>query len=281
MQAGQWQFLWLPPSLPYLKPGGAYAQDIPATKALIFSSWQVVPDAIAAICSYESERLMLQQEPDLPKYHDLHKKRRQLLQFRIDPQDNRPAGMPALALIYPCVTLARSIPRLVAGTLPLPPEQAVRPKCAAYRGLIAADSALATPVDEGIADQRWYWAALALLDRHFAGDTPEWLRDQDAGWLSTQAAEDGDAADGFRKHVEHFIEALDGDVALGRKPDDLLDVLADLALGSPAICALRALRRIAPDVADKAHRCCRLLPRSVTACGPCSTSRMLPRCCAH
>ena len=109
VHAGQWQFLWLPPSLPYLKPGGAYAQAIPATKALIFSSWQVVPDAIAAICSYESERLMLQQEPDLPKYHDLHKKRRQLLQFRIDPQDNRPAGMPALALLYPCATLARAI----------------------------------------------------------------------------------------------------------------------------------------------------------------------------
>jgi len=69
VHAGQWQLLWLPPSLPYLKPGGAYAKDIPATKALIFSSWQVVPDAIAAVCSFESERLMLQEQSDLPRYH--------------------------------------------------------------------------------------------------------------------------------------------------------------------------------------------------------------------
>ncbi len=254
VQAGQWQFLWLPPSLPYLKPGGAYAQDIPATKALIFSSWQVVPDAIAAICSYESERLMLRQEPDLPKYHDLHKKRRQLLQFRIDPQDNRPTGMPALALIYPCVTLAREIDPLGlvladGNVQPVDPETVRRQARQRIDDMLATVTGTPPSID-GVADQRWYWAALAFLDVHFASDTATWVRDQTQGWLSTQTAEDGDAADGFRKHVDHFIEALDGDLALGRKPDDLLEVLADLALASPAICALRALRRIAPDVAD-------------------------------
>lgn len=254
VHAGQWQFLWLPPSLPYLKPGGAYAQDIPATKALIFSSWQVVPDAIAAICSYESERLMLQQQPDLPKYHDLHKKRRQLLQFRIDPQDRRPAGMPALALIYPCATLARAIDPLrivlaVDNGTPVDAET-VRARARHQIGDLLAKVTDTHPATDGIADQRWYWAALALLDQHFAREVVAWVRDQKQGWLNTQAAEDGDAADGFRKHLEHFVEAIDGGLILGRRPDDLLDVLADLALASPAICALRALRRIAPDVAD-------------------------------
>ena len=32
-------------------------------------------------------------------------------------------------------------------------------------------------------------------------------------------------------------------------PEKLLDVLTEFALASPLICALRALRRIAPDVA--------------------------------
>lgn len=197
---------------------------------------------------------MLQQEPDLPKYHDLHKKRRQLLQFRIDPQDNRPTGMPALALIYPCVTLAREIDPLslvlAAGNAQPVDAETVRAEARRRIGHLLAAVIGAPPSTEGVADQRWYWAALALLDGHFASDTATWVRDQTQGWLSTQTAEDGDAADGFRQHVEHFIEALDGEVTLGKKPDDLLDVLADLALACPAICALRALRRIAPDVAD-------------------------------
>ena len=97
------------------------------------------------------------------------------------------------------------------------------------------------PGTEGIADQRWYWAALALLDQRFAREVLARVLDQRQGWLNTQAAEDGDAADGFRKHLEHFVEVTEGRLTLGKKPDDLLDVLADLALASPAICALRAL----------------------------------------
>jgi hypothetical protein len=45
------QQLWIPPSLAY------YGQDRdgpPLTKALIFSSWSMVPDAIASILSYDS-----------------------------------------------------------------------------------------------------------------------------------------------------------------------------------------------------------------------------------
>ena len=36
---------------------------------------------------------------------------------------------------------------------------------------------------------------------------------------------------------------------LGRPPDDLCAVLARLALGGPAVCALRSLRRTAPGLA--------------------------------
>jgi hypothetical protein len=49
------QHLWLPPSLPYYGPERS---GPPLTKALIFSSWSMVPDAIAAILSYEAERRM-------------------------------------------------------------------------------------------------------------------------------------------------------------------------------------------------------------------------------
>lgn len=41
VDAGWWQLLWMPPSLPYLEPGGPYAEPWAAgmTKRLVFSSW--------------------------------------------------------------------------------------------------------------------------------------------------------------------------------------------------------------------------------------------------
>jgi hypothetical protein len=254
VHAGQWQLLWLPPSLPYMKPGGAYAQNIPATKALIFSSWQVVPDAIAAVCSFECERLMLQDQKDLPRYHELHKKRRQLLQFRIDPQDKRPAGMPVLALVYPCATLASLIDpvelAVQAGTATPPDVSVIRDLVRQRIAEKLSVAGIGSPSSDGVADQRWYWAALALLDRCFAEDALSWLGDDEESWLSTHATDDGESAIGFHEHVAHFREAAEGKLTLGRMPDDLLDVLTDFALGSPAICAMRALRRIAPDLPD-------------------------------
>ena len=254
VDAGQWQLLWLPPSLPYLKPGGVYAQDIPATKSLIFSSWQVVPDAIAAICSYECERHMLQEQEGLPRYRELHKKRRQLLQFRMDAEDHRPAGMPALALLYPCPTLANLIDPLVfavaSGKTQAPDVSEIRGQA---RDRIKEKLSAITPFDspkDGVADQRWYWASLALLDRKYAKEVLSWLNSQGEGWASIQAGDDGDTAGGFRQHIDLFIQAFEGQIKLGRMPDDLSEVLTDFALGSPAICALRAIRRVSKGLPD-------------------------------
>jgi Helicase conserved C-terminal domain len=249
VHAGQWQLLWLPPSLPYFEPGGAFAQDIPATKSLIFSSWQVVPDAIAAIGSYECERLMLGEQEGLPRYHELHKKRRQLLQFRMDPEENRPAGMPALALMYPCVTLAKlgdPLAMAVASESKVPPSVAdLKAQVRASISKRLASLKSSDSADERVPDQRWYWASLALLDAPHAKGLLPWIRDQENGWLSVQATDESGAAGGFHRHVEHFADAIEGRLKLGRMPDDLADVLTDIALASPAICALRALRRIA------------------------------------
>ena len=56
---GMWQILWMPPSMPYIEPGGVYREKDGLTKALVFSSWSAVPDAVASICSYEAERKMI------------------------------------------------------------------------------------------------------------------------------------------------------------------------------------------------------------------------------
>lgn len=57
-----WRLLWTPPSLPYYQPSGAFAEPELSgfTKRLVFSSWRVVPKAIASVLSYEAERSMMQ-----------------------------------------------------------------------------------------------------------------------------------------------------------------------------------------------------------------------------
>ncbi|HNP57055.1 MAG TPA: helicase-related protein [Gordonia sp. (in: high G+C Gram-positive bacteria)] len=55
---GWHQFLWVPPSLPYLRPGGAFASDgaREMTKKLVFSQWSATPTAVAALLSYDARR---------------------------------------------------------------------------------------------------------------------------------------------------------------------------------------------------------------------------------
>ena len=51
VDAGWWQLLWMPPSLPYLEPRGPYAESWAQgiTKRLVFSSWGAPPSALARV----------------------------------------------------------------------------------------------------------------------------------------------------------------------------------------------------------------------------------------
>ena len=53
-----WRLLWLPPSLPYYAESDPWkrARQEKLTKRLIFSTWQVVPKAVATLVSYDVER---------------------------------------------------------------------------------------------------------------------------------------------------------------------------------------------------------------------------------
>lgn len=107
------QNLWIPPSLPYYGPA---RQDPPLTKALIFSSWSMVPDAIAAILSYEAERRMGVGEAGQRYFGHV---RPRPIQFRQD--QGRLAAMRAMHLIYPSPTLARlADPLAIFATIPRP-----------------------------------------------------------------------------------------------------------------------------------------------------------------
>ena len=55
---GLWRLLWMPPTLAYWPLEGPFEGKEHATKRLLFSAWNVVPDVVSAVLSYEAERLM-------------------------------------------------------------------------------------------------------------------------------------------------------------------------------------------------------------------------------
>lgn len=251
---GAWQLAWLPPSLPYYSLAGPYAD--PAlqhfTKRLVFSAWSVVPKAIAVVVSYEAERRAVaasggsrrsysQRVPSTP------------LQYRMD--GDRPAGMPALALAYPCLALAE------AGD-PLAAARAAGPALPAERGVVYDEvrrrvAALVESLPRGerdasTADQRWYWAAPFLLDRREAPASRERMQQLMQGWTDW---DDDDRQSGLSHHIELALQITESD--LGPQPDDLVDVLTLTAIGGPGVCGLRALARVcggADALADPAIR---------------------------
>lgn len=234
-----WKLLWMPPSLPYVQPGGAYATVGDVTKSLVFSAWSVVPDAIAAVTSFEAERRMVAGQAADMTYRQLHVKKRGLLQFG-PGTDGRPGGMSAFMLSVPFPTLAREIDPLAMalrhGTMaPISRELLMAEATAKCEALL---DSLPTGGPGNRPDERWYYAAPAMLEAQ--SDFGAWCQEQ------TFLTEDEDNGKGFNEHLAHLLLAVQGGLELGPRPDDLAEVMAQLAVAGLGICAMRALRRIAP-----------------------------------
>jgi hypothetical protein len=266
IEPGAWKLLWIPPALPYYKLGGPFAESglQHFTKRLIFSAWRVVPRAIASLLSYEAERRIHTAFEARPKNNqEARKRRRPLLRFA--KSAGRLTGMPVLGLFYPSMFLAREVDSLqeFVGTdgikTPLDAadvleriqaklEPHVQSLCAGYS-------------TTGLEDETWYWAAPIMLDlRADAIGTISWWHQTNlasiwAGSADEPAEEvdldekdrDENEKTAWTEHVALALSLVENqfplDHKLGRPPADLARVLAQLALGGPAISALRSLRR--------------------------------------
>lgn len=244
---GGWELLWIPACMPYYQPGGAYAEAWVAnfTKTLIFSSWLVVPKAIAMLTSYEAERRVVRRSNPQLRYEDHRKQGNRL---RIAKNKERLAGLNVFTLLYPCVTLARAIdPLRNKAALLLTMTEALEVAAAKVSELLAPHLASA-PVD-GPVDESWYWAAPLLLDGS-ESYVADWLNaDEDpfglGGSNDTEESEDDER---FSAHLEAIRATLKREsLPTGRPPEDLAMVLAKVALGSPAVVALRAFLRHWPE----------------------------------
>lgn len=226
------QNLWIPAAMPYY---GEKRSGAPLTKALIFSSWSMVPDAIAALLSYEAERRMGVGESGR-RYFEQDRLRP--LQFRL--VQGRLAGLRTLLLIYPSPALAELADPLAvfSDTDITLSQEGMRD---AIRGrLKPALTALQQGATLRQDTNSTEWAVPAVIDELLGARSRAWL---EAPWgMRALASEDA-----FQDHVAELARAVKTrDV--GASPADLSDLLIDVALGSPAICALRALKRVAPEL---------------------------------
>jgi hypothetical protein len=331
VDSGVWRLLWLPAALPYYRPEGPFAElKGDPTKRLVFSSWTVVPKAVAAILSYEVERRMVATDRR-PRYLNTPEDRKRITPLlRFQYTEGRLQGLALLALLYPGAELARLGDP--AGAAPGSELSSIRHLVSA-RISAAVESLVATAPQEGPEDDSWYWAAPMLLDAAAGIDVAERLGDPsllealgssedhedeegenhiDLGnlevgrhyslllvgktsrttYVVVEANEDsyvlrsvwrsgGEVKHGYpsvvarsevqagaederygprspRTALERVLaraaEVVEGPHALGRVPDDLVDVLTDVAISAPGTCSLRALARICGGVEQLGDR---------------------------
>ncbi|MGI1661334.1 helicase-related protein [Palleronia sp. KMU-117] len=241
--------LWMPPSLPY------FGRRVAASKLLVFSQWTMVPDAIAALLSYESERKM-GMAARWSTYSATHSQR---LNFRRDKE--RLSGLRVLPLVVPSPTLAAAAdPLEIFGGEPALPDAAAMRDAVRRRLVPVAEQLISriaplhrgSPPDrnsdeageEGEAAATWDWAGVAALDMRNTSFA-SWLGR--GGLLADVVREDGQNA--WFEHLDALRETAKAETLRGTPSQELvLDHLTDLALGSPATCALRALSRLFPDL---------------------------------
>ena len=228
---GLWRLLWMPPTLPYWPLEGPFEGKEGATKRLLFSAWNVVPEVVSAVLSYEAERLMTGSR--LNSYDNLEKEQGPLLRLTQSALGIR-ARHRLFLLLLPCLPLADRAHPLTA---PLGQDRQAWVRVQVEE--LLSDPRLPNP-PEGSIDDRWEWVAPILLDPGL----PTFLRAWRDGELSAGPGNEPLPQPNPEVFGSYVDDLLDFNwQELGRRPPDLADLLTDVALGAPAILAARSLKR--------------------------------------
>ena len=247
------ELLWIPASIRYYDAESVYESPEAAnfTKRLIFSGWAVVPKVVSSLVSFEAERRAFS-----GRSHgytaDYRRRGGQRLAFRTSERaaervrpgeaagDRRAAAMTTFLLIWPSPVLAElGDPRPLAPG----PRRHVSDVLTKVEARVAGvvEPLVRTAPADGVIDRRWYWAAPLFLDQERHPSATSRLLTQ--GDLSHWEGDETDR--GLHAHVSEAESMLAyGPEALGRPPDDLTTVLAELAIGGPAQCTLRAISSV-------------------------------------
>jgi hypothetical protein len=251
---GWWKLLWLPPSLPYVEPSGAFAEVGPdVTKQLVFSAWNAAPTAITTMLSYEAERQILEGSPlHGENTTEARKKFRGRLRYRV--RDGEPLAMSTLALFVPHAALALEGDPLVPASM----------RGSAASGASVRESAAAagkSMVSGAVVDDASRLGTWASYFSVHGGLPSEWKNDarlaakelrgvdeyiQQLGKASGSddaGPEEGSGSEAglYLTHVDRMLGTATG------TPAGWEDGVEDLAVNSPANCLYRAFNRVVPE----------------------------------
>ncbi|MBT2519793.1 helicase C-terminal domain-containing protein [Arthrobacter sp. ISL-28] len=255
---GWWKLLWVPPSLPYVEPSGAFAEVGPdVTKQLVFSAWNAAPTAITTMLSYEAERQILEGSPRHGE-NTAEARRKFAGRLRYNVRDGEPQTMSALALFIPHASLARAGDPLELASM----KGAVVDGASVREAAAEAGKSMVGGTDIDPASRLGVWASYFSVP----GTLPaEWKNDarvatnqlrgldeytQQLGKASDTGGADLDAGSEAGLYLAHIDRMAQSSVG---EPAGWDDGVEDLAVNSPANCIYRALGRVVPDEFDGAE----------------------------
>ena len=243
LQRGVEKLLWIPPSRPYYEMEGVYKNTEFSTKTLIFSAWEMVPRMLACLLSYEAERRTVGKLSKDYQDRDVHyfysgEKRYPSARMNFSVKNGAPSAMTLFCLLYPSRFLTGCydpISCMNAGMSIRDIQRKVREK--------VREKLKEFPTsDRGNQDRRWYYIAPLMMD----GDkyAYSWLESADKLADYDDGDEKSKKQKGFKAHMDAMLELFhetkrEWFANLGKQPDDLADVLTDMAIASPAICIYR------------------------------------------
>lgn len=251
IDAGLHRVAWLPPSKPSHVLGGPFATlgDGARTKRLLFSSWRMVPRAVSTVLDG------LLTDAQVREFGKPGNRR------HVETDGDYMLGYPSSVLAelgHPDRWSASCAAKGVTPTL----EELVSRLTPAL-GLLMDDVQARFGSDaQGSEDHAWYWMGPALADAMAWDQRNRDASDQNETFdpfdLSDLESERDDeplwASDSMAARCALWKSITSGQVRLGRRPADLIDVLCRMALAGPAVCALRSLADCVEQHWHRAHR---------------------------
>lgn len=251
---GAEKYLWIPPSMPYYEMQGVYKNSKGFSKILVFSAWEMVPRMIGVMLSYEAERLTVGKLVNQIKNKDIKNtgyftkgtRKYPSPRLRFNTSNGEVRGMNLLTLIYPSKVLAdmySPIESLNKQESLKDIEKSIRRRLAGKLRVLEEKYGYSSNKKE---DKRWYYLAPILMDGFdYAKDWAEnilAIRDNEYENFDVADNQKDKGNKGFKAHIEKLQNYLEypEEIHLGRMPDDLVETLINMVLGSPAVCIYRS-----------------------------------------